>query len=425
MRVGFGYKVGGMRKLKGRLTKEQIDKWVGAGERFELRSDGGNLWLRYRKEDLYPRWVFRYSLNRKALTLSLGSYRDVPLSMARVEAARLRGLVAIGRDVAEERKTAVREAAANQKGQVTVGHLADQFYDRYVANKLKHPGIVRSWVDRRIKPVIGKVPVSAVKPSHIDQLIQGVSREAPTVAPKLLSRLKAMFNLGIRLGYMDANPAGAFESSDVGQRSKPRERWLADSELAALMGAMRTARGWNMQNTQAVRLLLMLAVRKNELLQARAEEFNLTTGVWHLPANRTKSKRPLAIPLPNQAQDAIRQLLELGCGSEWLLPARKTQTRLVGHISSDTLNAGLKKAIQPQLPNVPPFTIHDLRRTARTHLEALGVDPYVAKRCLNHSVKGLTGVYNRHDYFDQRKVALQKWANHLDSIERPLRARNR
>jgi len=62
--------------------------------------------------------------------------------------------------------------------------------------------------------------------------------------------------------------------------------------------------------------------------------------------------------------------------------------------------------------------VHDFRRTARTHLAALGVTPYVAERCLNHAVKGVEGIYNRHDFFDERKAALQQWADLLDVCER-------
>ena len=62
-------------------------------------------------------------------------------------------------------------------------------------------------------------------------------------------------------------------------------------------------------------------------------------------------------------------------------------------------------------------TIHDFRRTARTHLAALGVDPFIAERCLNHKIKGVEGIYNRHDYFDERKVALNEWAKLLSALE--------
>ena len=90
---------------------------------------------------------------------------------------------------------------------------------------------------------------------------------------------------------------------------------------------------------------------------------------------------------------------------------------MIPHIDLNTLNAALSKHIKPNLPDMPNFTIHDFRRTARTHLAALGVDPYVAERCLNHKLKGVEGTYNRHDYFDERKAALNEWAKLLKALE--------
>jgi integrase len=87
---------------------------------------------------------------------------------------------------------------------------------------------------------------------------------------------------------------------------------------------------------------------------------------------------------------------------------------MLPHISESTLSVALAKIKH----GLEPFTIHDLRRTARTHLEALGVTPYVAERCLNHKIKGVEGIYNRHDYFEERKVALNAWAALLVQFER-------
>ena len=80
-------------------------------------------------------------------------------------------------------------------------------------------------------------------------------------------------------------------------------------------------------------------------------------------------------------------------------------------------NAALSKHIKPLLADMPNFTIHDFRRTARTHLAALGVDPHIAERCLNHKLKGVEGIYNRHDYFDERRKALDEWARLLKALE--------
>jgi integrase len=64
-----------------------------------------------------------------------------------------------------------------------------------------------------------------------------------------------------------------------------------------------------------------------------------------------------------------------------------------------------------------PFTLHDLRRTARTHLAGLGVRREVAERCLNHVIKGVEGTYDRHDYFDERRQALEQWTAQLVDAE--------
>lgn len=66
---------------------------------------------------------------------------------------------------------------------------------------------------------------------------------------------------------------------------------------------------------------------------------------------------------------------------------------------------------------LPRFTVHDFRRTARTHLSALGVDPHIAERCLNHKIKGVEGIYDRHSYFAERKGALAKLAAFVVSCE--------
>jgi integrase len=175
-----------------------------------------------------------------------------------------------------------------------------------------------------------------------------------------------------------------------------------------------------MLNTHAVKLLLLLACRREELIAAPVAEFDLDGAVWHLPAERTKTGKAIDIPLPRQAVAILRELVRAGDGSAWLFPARKMQERMVPHIDLNTVGAALNKNVRPAMKKqgIPEFTVHDFRRTARTHLAALGVSPYVAERCLNHAVKGVEGIYNRHDFFDERKEALQRWADLLDTCER-------
>jgi integrase len=89
---------------------------------------------------------------------------------------------------------------------------------------------------------------------------------------------------------------------------------------------------------------------------------------------------------------------------------------MIPHIVDSTLPVALSK-LKPHLPDIDNFTIHDFRRTARTHLASLGVDPIVAERCLNHRIRGIEGIYNRHQYYNERKNALTLWQNKLVKLD--------
>lgn len=89
---------------------------------------------------------------------------------------------------------------------------------------------------------------------------------------------------------------------------------------------------------------------------------------------------------------------------------------MLPHIHENTINVALSK-VRPQMKDVEHFTVHDLRRTARTQLAALKVDRFIAERCLNHKIPGVEGTYDRHEYFDERREALAKWAAVVEQCE--------
>lgn len=400
-----------------KLTDIEIRNWIKSGERFEGRSAGDGLYLRYREADVSPTWRFRYRFDGKQRVMSLGSYRDVSLADARETVKKLAAQVALGHDVAgekQERKQAALAKIEAEKNAYTVAELADEYFERMILGRWKHPNIVRSRIEKDIKPAIGSLKVEDVKPRHIDELLQAVvKRGAPTMANDVLRWLKRMFNYAIKRHVIENNPAAAFDLSDAGGREEGRKRWLTSDELVKLFAAMRHASGFSVENDLTIKLLLLLAVRKGELIGARWTEFDLGNAVWNLPEERTKTGNAIDIPLPPIAVEWLRELERLSCGSAWVLPARKMQDRMIPHISDSTLSVALAKVKH----GLPSFTIHDLRRTARTHLEALGVAPHIAERCLNHKIKGVEGIYNRHDYFEERKTALNAWAALLVQLE--------
>jgi integrase len=408
----------------GKLTDLDIRNWIKAGEHFEQRADGDGLVLCFPERFAVPVWKLRYRLAGKARILNMGSYKVLSIADARRTAKEMRARVALGYDPAGEKQERKREAVRKieeAKLALTMGQLADEYFAAQILGRWKHPNIVRARIDNDIKPNIGHLPIGDVKPQHIDAMLKAiVKRGAPTMANDVLRWVKRMFDYGVKRQMCQFNPAAPFNLADAGGKEDSRDRWLTREELVALFAAMREAKGWNVLNTHAVKLLLLLACRREELIAAPVAEFDLDGAVWHLPGERTKTGKPIDIPLPRQAVAILRELVVLGGGSAWLLPARKMQERMVPHIDLNTVGAALNKWIRPAMraKNIPDFTVHDFRRTARTHLSGLGVFPHIAERCLNHAVKGVKGIYDHYDFFDQRKEALQKLADLLELCER-------
>ena len=406
----------------GKLTDIQIRAWIKSGERFEQRADGDGLYLSYRETFAMPKWLFRYRFQGRQRVMSIGSYSSVSLAKAREAAKELAAKVALGHDVAGEKQERKREAIAKieaEKAAWTVARLCDEFFERVILPRWKHSNIVRSRIENDIKPSMGKMKAEDVKPRDVDAMLQQIiKRGAPTVANDVLRWTKRIFDFAIKRHVVLYNPASAFDIADAGGKEEARDRWLTRAEITQLFQAMREMLGrFSIENMHAVRLLLLLAVRKEELVAAPWSEFDLDAAVWHLPEERTKTSSAIDIPLPPLAIETLRELHRLANGSTYVFPARKMQHRMIPHIDLNTLNAAISKHIRPKLKDVPNFTIHDFRRTARTHLAALGVDPFVAERCLNHKVKGVEGIYNRHDYFDERQAALNEWAKLLSALE--------
>jgi len=197
---------------------------------------------------------------------------------------------------------------------------------------------------------------------------------------------------------------------------KSRTRILSIEEVEAVLKTLReNSNQFARENYLAVVLLLCLGVRKGELIAAQWSEFNLTDKLWHMPSERSKTEVAITIPLSELAMKCLEELKIRSVDSAYLFPNRRVSKRF-GHISSDTLNAALKKMFDGGKMPVDHFTVHDLRRTFRSLLARISVPGHVAERCLNHKLKGVEGVYDRYDYLEERKSALGILGNEIEPL---------
>ncbi|EOG3605432.1 integrase arm-type DNA-binding domain-containing protein [Enterobacter asburiae] len=401
-----------------KLTDIQIRSWIKSGERFEGRADGNGLYLRYRKVDKSPNWRYRYRYAGKARAMLIGSYSDLSLAKARDIAKELSARVALGYDVAGEKQERKLEALAKieaEKNALSVAELAAEYYARQIENTYKHPELFRSSLQKNIVALIGKMKVEDVRPRHVDVVLQDViKRGSPTVANDVLRMLKRLFDYAVVRGIIEVNPAISFSAKDAGGKEQGRKRALSREELMMFFRALRNGRGISRENELAFKIILALGVRKMELCAAEWSEFDLANEVWHLPGSRAKNGDDIDIPLPQPVIEWIKEIRLFAGDSRWLIPARRAQT--ASHISRATLNM-VMPSVMKEMSGVEPFSIHDLRRTMRTQMAGLGIDPLIAERCLNHKIPGIEGIYNRHQYFNERKAALAQWADLLVVLE--------
>ncbi len=404
---------------RAKLTALAVERAHRSGEPV-LLSDGDGLYLRKQTRD-GASWTLRYRFAGREHWLTLGNYPDMSLAQARVEARQARVLLDRQQNPLSVRRAALDEE--RRKGSFKA--LCEDWYRAEVqARGLKHPAVPRRYLDNYLLPKLGRVAARDVTPADVACLLDELKGRAPTAANDLLRFARRIFAFGVRRRIVPNNPAADFSPRlDAGGIERPRSRALGFDELAQLFEKIRETPNFGEDNLLAIRLLLALCVRKGELLGARWAEFDLdgetqAGAVWHLPASRTKTGESLDIPLAPAVVEWFNVLRTLAAGSDYVFPKRRRDPReRVPHMGIDTLNVALKRVKH----GLADFTLHDLRRTARTHLAALGVRREVAERCLGHKLHGVEGTYDRHDYFEERRLALGQWTALLQDAERGVR----
>lgn len=399
------------RQLKAWLSAGRVDRGVGEGLTFVASATAAR--------SAKASWILRYRLNGRSKEKVLGRYPELSLKEAREQARQDRAQIERGIDVAaakQAEKALVLEVP-------TVQRLGEVWFAKYIQPRYKHPQVVARVLRKHINPVLGRVAPPDVQPAHIDRVLTRiVSSGAPTVANDALRYMSRMFRMAVRNHWIERNPAADFDLADAGGDEVSRDRWLTLEELQQLALAMRTTPNFGRENELAVWLLLALCVRKMELLSARWDAFDIDAGIWTLAKENTKTRASIRIPLADPVIAWLREARVFSFGKPYVFPARRLVRTRMGeerknryeHVGPDTLNVALKRL---KVLDIDHFTVHDMRRTARTHLAGLGVERFVAERSLNHKLGSVEGIYDRHDYFAERAAALGAWAAFLRKIE--------
>ena len=369
-------------------------------------------------------WALRYRAEGASRKLTLGTFPALDLKAARRKAEEERGKIARGEDPATVKQASRAAAKAERDGETDlVEKVVEKFIERYAkaqtrdwreTERLLEKNAVEKWKGRRL---------SAITPPQVHDLLDEMTdRGAPIAANRVLAQLKVLGGWAVARGIIEKNPFEGIKAP-ASEKGRARERVLDGVEIKLVWNAADSI-GWPFG--PIVKLLLLTGARRDEVAQMEWREIDFDRAVWTLPASRSKNRREHTIPLSDTALEVLRSLPRID-RSEFVFTTN-ARTPVSGFSKAKpTLDRAMAELAGDGSSPVPGWVLHDLRRTVATNLQRLGVRLEVTEAVLNHvsgSRAGIVGVYQKHDYADEKRAALDAWARRLEAIVTGAEASN-
>ena len=335
---------------------------------------------------------FRYGVTQKRM--KLGVYPRLSLATAREKANALLQQVDEGIDPTKRRRTT----------DMRVENVCREFIRLHAQPRNKSWREAERILEREFIAHCGQRDIREIKRWDVMELMDAaVARGSGYQANRILSHVRKLFNWCIERGIVETSPiVGAKPPTP----EKSRERFLTDDEIKRVL---RACRNEVYPFRQIVPMLLATAQRRGELTEMRWSEIDMEEKVWVIPAERAKNGKEHYVPLSEFAIGLLNEVPRfLDCDYVFTTTRRSPvsgYSKWLRRLSAESETSG--------------WRYHDLRRTAATNLAKLGIPQPVTEKILNHVsgvVSGIALVYNRYDYADETRDALEKWGERLAEL---------
>ncbi|MEF1289961.1 tyrosine-type recombinase/integrase [Vibrio sp. M260118] len=368
-------------------------------------------------------FYFRYKYNGKDTECKLGNYNpkgSLSLGEARKKAEQCKAWLADGRDPKTELKInrlKIREAATVRQ---SLEYWLDKFADKNRSNADKH----RQQFERHIFPFIGELPLEEVTTRHwlsvFDDIREGKHyRAAPVAAGYIFVNVKQALIYCRKHHFATTHALDDLTVTDAGERQGKKNRVLSQSEVSDLWAWCHNIKS-NWYYAQLAKLLLSFGARTQEVRLSQIKEWDLDSMVWTVPAEHNKVGKKaqqrgesgdIVRPIPDGLKKYIQTLIE---------QAQKAKSPyLLGELKQSPAVAAWGGLLHKKLDH-DKWNLHDLRRTLSTNLNEMDVPPHIAESLLGHTLGGVHGIYNRAQYLEQKRSALNLWQSKLNGIEEEL-----
>ena len=371
----------------------------------------------------------RYPGSDNPTRRALGEFPSLTLHEAREKAIQWRKQIKQGVDPSHQ-EAHQRRAEARRRAN-TFRSVAEDFITKKLPSERKGREVERD-IRRDLMPAFGDTPVTEITRLEIRDVIEAKKKTAATQARNLLTTAKRLFTWAVdqeRYG-LDASPADSIKPKSVFNEEKAvGDRILSDDELFALWrAALHTAYPYG----PLYQILVLSAIRLNEVADASWPEFDIPKRIWTIPAERMKGKngkaRPHIVPLTDDMIAILGAvprfktgpyLFTTTFGEKPVYVSDKAKKRIDARMLRTLRALARRRGEDPASAELPHWTNHDIRRTVRSNLSALRVPPEVAEAVLSHTLTGIIKVYDRHTYLDEKRDALERWAARLREIMLP------
>jgi integrase len=363
---------------------------------------------------------------------ALGEYGAITLAEAREKAADWKKLIKRGIDPAAEEERQRR--AEERKQENSFAAVAEQFTAHIHRQKLRSAPIMGRELHDKFVEEWGSRPVTEIAADDVKRIIRrAVDRGSTYQAFRDFALIRRLFNwaLGTDDYNLQFNPCDRLNSGDLIGERHARDRVLSDDELRALW---RATERLDYPYGPLYRLLALTGLRLGEACGANWSEFDLERREWTIPAERMKKvkggAKPFMVPLTDAMLTVLNSLPRFPSGEFLFSHSHGKRPLKPNHFSDvkERLDALMIEELRKLATErgkdtkriaMPDFVNHDIRRTVRTHLSALRIGEEVREAVLAHVRPGIKGVYDKHQYLDEKREALTLWNARLRSIVEP------
>lgn len=385
-------------------------------------------------------WALRYRFAGKPKKLTIGpvltersepTVGDLPLGVpmvlteARGAARKALQSIAEGKDPSQAKKASkALQAVAVEPDKDTVKALGESFIDRYAKPRNRSWAEVERQFKVEINTVLGDLRAKDVTKRQVLDLLDGIiDRGSPVTANRVFATLRKFFSWLVDRDVITASPCAGVKMPTA---EKSRDRILSDDELRLFWKATGTL---EYPFGPMFRLLLVTGQRREEVAGLTKKELALDDdALWTLPGERVKNGNEHTVPLSKLAVEIIKGLPKIG--KKGFLFTTTGETHVSGYSrSKDRLDAKMLEILKDEAAErgegpetvkpIPHWTLHDLRRTVASRLAGLNINLPVIEKLLNHvsgTFAGIVGVYQRHEFKDEKRRAMNAWADYLAAL---------